>query len=84
MTNPTGKPAYYCSYILRCWEEPNLTDGKEEKRSRFSLEDPHTGERRGFANIRALAEFLQSNVEQVIGQGTTGTTPAQGEPGTAS
>ena len=45
-------------YLLRCWHEdgghPPPDDGW-----RFSLEDPHTGLRRGFPNLTALVAALE-------------------------
>jgi len=60
VTNLARKPPGYRSYLLRCWEAP--ADGQQADRFRFSLEDPSTGEHRGFVSIRALTEFLQSSL----------------------
>ncbi len=62
VTNLAKKPPGYRSYILRCWETPSLAAGHPGDTFRFSLEDPATGERQGFANIQALTEFLQSSM----------------------
>ena len=54
------------SYILTFWEER----GRETDTSvvwRFSLQDPHTGRRRGFASLEALAAALQ---QEIARQGT--------------
>ena len=55
------KPPHYQSYLLRFWEErgqqPDLPPAW-----RFSLEDPHTGERRGFASLEALVAFLREKL----------------------
>src|SRR3954452_23169144 len=64
MTKRASKPPGYRSYILRCWEEPSLADGNHGAHFRFSLEDPHTGERQGFVNIQALTAFLQHRMEE--------------------
>jgi len=40
------------------WEE-RIQDGDGDQIWRFSLEDPSTGQRRGFAHLDALTEFLQ-------------------------
>lgn len=45
----------YLSYLLRLWR----VSGEGEAPWRASLESPHTGERRGFANLDRLCEFLQ-------------------------
>lgn len=50
----------YCSYLLRCWTE---TDSQGEiSLWRFSLENPRTGQRRGFANLTALVIALQDEL----------------------
>ncbi len=53
------KRAHYLSYLLRLWcpEESQLACW------RASLEDPHTGERIGFANLEELFAFLMAQVE---------------------
>lgn len=56
MSNPP-KPQTYRSFLLRLW-----VDG--DSKWRFSLEDPHTGERHGFANWEKLGEFLKEVMEQ--------------------
>ena len=58
MTQP-NRP-HYCSYLLRCWAETD-TQG-EISLWRFSLEDPHTGRRRGFANLVELVIALQDEL----------------------
>ncbi len=56
-----GRPPRYCAYLLRCWEAPergsDLPPGW-----RYSLEDPHTRERRGFASLEALTAFLRAEL----------------------
>ena len=42
----------YRAYLLRLWRTP-------EARWRASLEDPHTGEKRAFANLAQLVAFLE-------------------------
>lgn len=49
----------YLSYLLRLWQ---TSDG-EELLWRASLEMPGTGERHGFASLKALFEFLRSQAE---------------------
>ena len=49
----------YRSYLLRLWRVDE--DGGQAWRA--SLEDPHTGERRGFNNLDGLMEFLKSQTE---------------------
>ncbi len=45
----------YQAYLLRCWADAPGS-------WRFSMEDPHTGERRGFADLNALMAFIQDSV----------------------
>ena len=45
----------YLSYLLRLWR----VSGEEKAVWRASLESPHTGERRGFANSTDLFTFLE-------------------------
>ncbi|MBN1661720.1 MAG: hypothetical protein JXA93_25225 [Anaerolineae bacterium] len=56
MSHSNG-PLCYHSYLLRFW----AVRGKVELPAvwRFSLTDPHTGERQGFADLEALVAFLQ-------------------------
>jgi hypothetical protein len=55
-SNPPRKK--YRSYLLRLWCEETL-----DPRWQASLEDPHTGERIGFANLEQLFAFLMDQVE---------------------
>jgi hypothetical protein len=56
MNNPSDKKNRV--YVLRLWraEEP-------DQGWRASLEDPHTGERIGFASLECLFAFLMEQVE---------------------
>jgi len=45
----------YRAYLLRLWR----ASGDECSLWRASLEDPHTGERRGFADLESLFAFLK-------------------------
>ena len=47
----------YISYLLRLWQIRN----GGELIWRASLESPHTGERRGFANLADLFTFLEKD-----------------------
>ena len=51
----TTEPHLYFSYMLRLWQ--TVEEGRLVWRA--SLENPHTGERRGFANLQMLYAFLQ-------------------------
>jgi hypothetical protein len=49
----------YHSFLLRLW----LVDEQEGLTWRASLENPHTGERLGFATLERLFIFLQDQCE---------------------
>ena len=53
----SAKPPRYRSYLLTLWEERS-DDPALPVTWRFALEDPHTGERRGFGSLEALAAAL--------------------------
>lgn len=50
----------YLSFLLRLWR----MEQNEHCTWRASLEDTHTGERRGFANLEALVEFLHELIRK--------------------
>jgi hypothetical protein len=52
----TSAPRYR-AWLLRSWAVPGPRDPVDEDR-RYSLEDPHTGARRGFAGLVALVAYL--------------------------
>lgn len=56
MTNepPPGAPRYR-AYLLRLW----AVDSAGQPVWRASLQDTHTGERHGFADLAQLTSFLQ-------------------------
>jgi hypothetical protein len=54
-TSGPGRAPRYHSYQLRCWSEGLGI-------WRFSVEDPHTGERRGFPEMAALVAFLDATL----------------------
>ncbi len=51
-------PCRYVAYLLRCWAEQG-DDPTAAAVWRFSLEDPHTGQRRGFPSLAALIAALE-------------------------
>ena len=53
-----GRPPRYRAYLLTFWEERS-TDQRSPGLWRFTLEDPRTGQRRGFASLGALMEALE-------------------------
>ena len=56
------KTSRYQSYILRCWQEPSVHAGRETRVWRFSLYNPQTNKRRGFATFEALLISLQEEL----------------------
>ena len=51
----------YCAWLLRCWEARGQ-DSEPLPTWRYSLEDPHSGARRGFASFEALAAHLRAEL----------------------
>jgi hypothetical protein len=56
------KAARYLSYVVRCWQEPSVHAGRETRVWRFSVQDPRTNQRRGFATLEALLVALQAEL----------------------
>jgi hypothetical protein len=50
----------YCSYLLRLW----IDDVNGKQVWRISLENPFTGERRGFANLKDLCAYLKKKMKE--------------------
>jgi hypothetical protein len=62
------RPLHYRSYLLRFWEERPPPDGASGRPPpieswRFSLEDPHSGARLGFADFDQLIAFLINQMQ---------------------
>ncbi len=55
------KAPRYRSYLLTLWEERSR-DPKVPEVWRFSLEDPGTGQRRGFDGLEALVAALEQEM----------------------
>ena len=49
-----GEARDYVAYLLRLWREK----GGESTQWRASLQDPHTGEKVGFASLEVLFAYL--------------------------
>jgi hypothetical protein len=60
----------YAAYLLRMWREK----GTGLTRWRASLQDPHSGERVGFANLEELFGYLRRETGDLPER--AGTTPA--------
>ena len=56
-----NKPPRYHTFLLTLWEERN-EDPNSPAVWRFRLEDPRTGQRRGFASLAELISFLQAQL----------------------
>ena len=61
-TGPLGS-LHYRSYVLRCWEERPPGGAQPIGKWRFSLEDPHSGARLGFAGFEQLIAFLNTQLQ---------------------
>jgi len=55
------KPPHYGAFLLRYWEERGQKT-QHDTVWRFSLEDAHTGRRRGFASLEQMIAFLQDQL----------------------
>jgi hypothetical protein len=62
--NIPNKPSPYLSYILRCWQERSVHAGREITVWRFSLQDPRTNQRHGFATLESLLVSLQAELAE--------------------
>jgi hypothetical protein len=57
-----GPSLLYQVYVLRIWQDQAATR-ERPARLRFSLENPNTGNRRGFASFEAFVAFLQEELK---------------------
>ena len=56
------KTSRYLSYVVCCWQERSVHAGREIIVWRFSLQNPRTNQRRGFATLEALLVSLQAEL----------------------
>ena len=56
----TTQPRHYMAYLVRLWQ----VNGEGQPAWRASIEDPHTGEQRGFASLENLVAFLREQMEE--------------------
>ncbi len=54
------RPPGYHSYLLRFWEE--RSEELPLTLWRFSLQDPQTNQRYGFANLTALVDWIHAKI----------------------
>lgn len=61
---PAGPPPArpYRAFLLRLW----LVETGDPPVWRASLEDPHTGERRGFADLARLFAYLKEQTDEPL------------------
>jgi hypothetical protein len=72
----------YCAWLLRCWQARG--QGSEPLMTwRYSLEDPHSGARRGFASFEALVAHLRAELGLDGDAGLEGAALAPGRAGDA-
>jgi hypothetical protein len=58
-----NEPPRYRAFMLRCWEV-RRPDSSGDVTWRFSIEESSTGQRHGFADLEALTDFLQAELER--------------------
>ena len=56
------RPPRYQAYLLRLWQERTQRPSGPAV-WRFSLEEPQTGIRRGFASLEAVMAFIERQIE---------------------
>ena len=64
--NIPQKKFRYRSYVVSVWQERSVHAGQEVMVWRFSLQDPLTNQRRGFANIESLLIALQTELDDEV------------------
>ncbi len=69
MTRTETVNSEYQAYLLRIWRDHNHP--ADDLPWRFSLEDPHTGARRGFQNLEMLTAFLRTQLDAPLSQDLT-------------
>jgi hypothetical protein len=62
MMNSSSEHLCYRAYILRLWQERPVSSDRSAV-WRFSVEDPRTGQRRGFGSLEELMAFLRTQME---------------------
>jgi len=70
-----GEARDYAAYLLRLWRERS----GESTRWRASLQDPHSGERVGFASLEELFVYLRRKTGNLL-EGDGETLADQGKP----
>jgi hypothetical protein len=57
------KPPQYRSFLITMWQERSQ-DKDVPVVWRFRIEDPHTGKRRGFADLKTLVAALEKEMAE--------------------
>ena len=68
MIRPNDSAPRYQSYLLRCWEVRSQ-QADQPATWRYSLQDPQTEQKHGFADLEALVIFLQTELGKKGGMG---------------
>lgn len=63
MTQPNDPAPRYQSYLLRCWEVRSQQPDQPPT-WRFSLQNPQTEQKHGFADLEELVDFLRAELDQ--------------------
>lgn len=63
MTEQTSQVFVYRSFLLRCWQGRGRYTGSQGS-WRYSLEDPVTGQKRGFTDLQALLAFIELELDR--------------------
>ena len=61
--NRSGEKSRYQVYVLHRWREPADTI-EHTPTWRFIIEEPKTGQRRGFKDLAALMDFLKMEMQR--------------------
>jgi hypothetical protein len=59
--NVPVEPPRHRTYVLHLWRE-HAAQPDRSAEWRFSVEEPCTGQRRGFASMRALTDFIETTL----------------------
>lgn len=65
----TSKSASYYIYLLKLWPEHSQDNG-ETLSWRYSVEDPITGLRKGFAHLEDFLAYVRAQIVEIIAMQT--------------
>jgi hypothetical protein len=63
LMNYFERPPQYRSYLITMWQERSQNEDVPVV-WRFRIEDPHTGKRRGFADLKTLVAALEKEMAE--------------------